>query len=79
MRTNGSCHSPSDNGVSQSSSCRPDGRTTFEVDDATGGVVRYIRDFLILANRPGSCWPITKPQRGDRIEKRGCKDFVYEV
>ncbi len=57
------------------------GKTTFEVDDGYGVLVRHeSRDFLVLAEAlvlDGA--PIT-PERGDRIEEtQGQKVFVYEV
>jgi len=57
------------------------GKTTFEVDDGYGILVRHeSRDFLILAaDLVLDDQPIL-PQRGDRIrETQGGQVFVYEV
>jgi hypothetical protein len=57
------------------------GKTTFEVDDGYGVLVRHeSRDFLVLAADliPGGVAAL--PQRGDRIrETQGDTVFVYEV
>lgn len=57
------------------------GKTTFEVDDGYGVLVRYeSRDFLILAADLTLDGQPVFPQRGDRIrETQGGTVFVYEV
>ena len=57
------------------------GKTTFEVDDGYGVLVRYeSRDFLVqAADLVLDAAPVL-PQRGDRIrETQGQQVFVYEV
>ncbi len=57
------------------------GKTTFEVDDGYGILVRHeSRDFLILAADLVFDVQAVLPERGDRLEERqGEKLFVYEV
>ena len=57
------------------------GKTTFEVDDGYGVLVRHeSRDFLVLAADLKSGDVPLVPNRGDRIrETQGQKVFVYEV
>ena len=57
------------------------GRTTFEVDDGYGVLVRHeSRDFLILAADLVLDAEQMLPERGDRIrETQGDTTFVYEV
>jgi hypothetical protein len=57
------------------------GKTTFEVDDGYGVLVRHeSRDFLVLAADLVLDGVPALPQRGDRIrETQGGQVFVYEV
>jgi hypothetical protein len=57
------------------------GKTTFDVDDGYGVLVRYeSRDFLILAADLVLDGLPLIPQRGDRIqETQGGTTFIYEV
>lgn len=57
------------------------GKTTFEVDDGYGVLVRHeSRDFLVLAADLVLAAEQVLPQRGDRIrETQGQQVFVYEV
>jgi len=57
------------------------GKTTFEVDDGLGVLVRFeSRDFLILARDLIIDDQPAFPQRGDRIQETdGVQVFVYEV
>lgn len=57
------------------------GKTTFELDDGYGVLVRHeSRDFLVLAADLVLGDAPTLPQRGDRIkETQGATVFVYEV
>lgn len=57
------------------------GKTTFEVDDGYGVLVRHeSRDFLVLAADLVLDGKATLPERGDRIrETQGGQVFVYEV
>jgi hypothetical protein len=57
------------------------GKTTFEVDDGYGVLVRHeSRDFLVLATELALDGQAFLPQRGDRIqETQGQQTFVYEV
>ena len=57
------------------------GKTTFEVDDGYGVLVRHeSRDFLVLAADLILSESPTLPERGDRIrETQGGTTFVYEV
>jgi hypothetical protein len=57
------------------------GKTTFEIDDGYGMLVRHeSRDFLVLATDLVLADQSTLPQRGDRIrEPQGQQVFVYEV
>ena len=57
------------------------GKTTFEVDDGYGVLVRHeSRDFLILTADLVLDAEQALPQRGDRIrETQGQQVFVYEV
>ena len=57
------------------------GKTTFEVDDGYGVLVRYeSRDFLMLTADLTLDDTLTLPQRGDRIrETQAGQVFVYEV
>ena len=57
------------------------GKTTFEVDDGYGVLVRYeSRDFLILAADLAIQQQPFLPEQGDRIrETQGQATFVYEV
>ena len=57
------------------------GKTTFEVDDGYGVLVRHeSRDFLILATDLVLDGEQEKPQRGDRIrEAQNQHIYVYEV
>ncbi len=57
------------------------GKTTFEVDDGCGVLVRHqSRDFLILAADLIFSGQLEQPQRGDRIRETQNHDvFVYEV
>jgi len=57
------------------------GKTTFEVDDGCGVLVRHeSRDFLVLAANLKFADTPTLPQRGDRIrETQGGTVLVYEV
>jgi hypothetical protein len=57
------------------------GKTTFEIDDGYGVLVRYeSRDFLVLAADLILGDGPTTPERGDRIrETQGGQVFVYEV
>jgi hypothetical protein len=57
------------------------GKTTFEVDDGYGVLVRSeSRDFLVLAADLVLGGTPTLPQRGDRIrETDGATTFTYEV
>ena len=57
------------------------GKTTFEVDDGYGVLVRHeSRDFLVLAEDLVLDGQPENPQRGDRIrETQNGKVFVYEV
>ena len=57
------------------------GRTTFEVDDGYGVLVRHqSRDFLALAADLVLEGELVLPERGDRIrETQGQQVFVYEV
>ena len=57
------------------------GKTTFEVDDGYGVLVRHeSRDFLMLAADLTLGGTPTLPQRGDRIrETQAGQVFVYEV
>ena len=57
------------------------GKTTFELDDGYGVLVRHeSRDFLILAADLVLDDAPTRPQRGDRIqETQGSTTFTYEV
>jgi len=57
------------------------GKTTFEVDDGYGVLVRYeSRDFLVLAADLVIEQQPLLPERGDRIrETQGQTTFVYEV
>jgi hypothetical protein len=57
------------------------GKTTFEVDDGYGVLIRSeSRDFLVLAAELVVDGVPTLPQRGDRIrETQGGTTFVYEV
>lgn len=57
------------------------GKTTFEVDDGYGVLVRYeSRDFLVLAVDLALSDVCVLPERGDRIRgTQGDKVFVYEV
>jgi hypothetical protein len=57
------------------------GRTTFEVDDGYGVLVRSeSRDFLVLAAELDLAGSSTLPRRGDQIrETQGTAVFVYEV
>ena len=57
------------------------GKTTFEIDDGYGVLVRYeSRDFLVLAADLILGDGPTTPERGDRIrETQGGTVFVYEV
>jgi hypothetical protein len=57
------------------------GKTTFEVDDGYGVMVRYeSRDFLILAADLIFDDQPEKPQRGDQIrETQNQQVFIYEV
>ena len=57
------------------------GRTTFEVDDGYGVLVRHeSRDFLLLVADLALGGQPVLPERGDRIlETQGNQIFVYEV
>ena len=57
------------------------GKTTFELDDGYGVLVRHeSRDFLVLSADLVLDGTPTLPERGDRIrETRGQEVFVYEV
>ena len=57
------------------------GKTTFEVDDGCGVLVRHeSRDFLVLAAALVLGGVPTIPERGDRVEEtQGQRVFVYEV
>jgi hypothetical protein len=57
------------------------GKTTFEVDDGYGVLVRHeSRDFLMLAADLMLDGAPTSPQHGDRIrETQAGQTFVYEV
>jgi hypothetical protein len=57
------------------------GKTTFEVDDGYGVLVRSEwRDFLVLAEELVLGGSPSLPRRGDRIrETQGTHVFVYEV
>ena len=57
------------------------GKTTFEVDDGYGVLVRHeSRDFLVLAADLVLREAPTFPERGDRIrETQGGMTYVYEV
>ena len=57
------------------------GKTTFEVDDGYGVLVRHeSRDFLVLAADLFIDGMAVLPQRGDRIRQTlGQRVFVYEV
>ena len=57
------------------------GKTTFEVDDGCGVLVRHeSRDYLVLAADLKFDDAPTLPQRGDRVrETQGGTVFVYEV
>ena len=57
------------------------GKTTFEVDDGYGVLVRHeSRDFLVLAADLVLDGAPVLPQRGDRVrETQGQQVFVYEV
>lgn len=57
------------------------GKTTFEVDDGYGVLVRHeSRDFLILAADLEMDGQSILPERGDRIrETQGTAVFIYEV
>jgi len=57
------------------------GRTTFEVEDSTGGVERFeARDFIITAADLVLDGVVALPERGDRIrETVGEATLVYEV
>ena len=57
------------------------GRTTFEVDNGYGVLVRHqSRDFLALAAELILEGELVLPERGDRIrETQGDTTFVYEV
>jgi len=57
------------------------GKTTFEVDDGYGVLVRHeSRDFLVLATDLILDTQQTLPQRSDRIrETQGDQVFIYEV
>jgi len=57
------------------------GKTTFEIDDGHGVLVRHeSRDFLILAADLSIDGAAILPQRGDRIRQtQGQRVFVYEV
>lgn len=57
------------------------GKTTFEVDDGYGVLVRHeSRDFLVLAADLILGGQMTTPERGDRIrETQGDRTYVYEV
>ncbi len=57
------------------------GKTTFEVDDGYGVLVRHeSRDFLVLAADLMLDGAPVLPQRGDRVrETQGQQVFVYEV
>jgi hypothetical protein len=57
------------------------GKTTFEVDDGYGVLVRHeSRDFLMLAAHLLIDGEPLVPERGDRIrEAQGQTTFVYEV
>jgi hypothetical protein len=57
------------------------GKTTFEIDDGYGVLVRYeSRDFLVLATELVLGGQVTAPARGDRIrETCGERTYVYEV
>jgi hypothetical protein len=57
------------------------GKTTFELDDGYGVLVRHeSRDFLVLAADLVLAGVPVIPQRGDRIEEtQGDATFVYEV
>ena len=57
------------------------GKTTFEVDDGYGVLVRHeSRDFLLLAADLALDRQPVLPERGDRIlETQGNQVFVYEV
>jgi hypothetical protein len=53
------------------------GKTTFDVDDGYGGIVRFeSRDFLIAASDLVLAGEVFNPQRGDRISDGS---QVYEV
>ena len=57
------------------------GKTTFEVDDGYGVLVRHeSRDFLVLAADLVLNGTPSVPERGDRVrETQGQQVFVYEV
>ncbi len=57
------------------------GKTTFEVDDGYGVLVRHeSRDFLILAAELVFDTEVVLPERGDRIEEPQAEgSLVYEV
>ena len=57
------------------------GKTTFEVDDGYGVLVRHeSRDFLVLAADMILNGASVLPRRGDRVrETQGQQVFVYEV
>jgi hypothetical protein len=57
------------------------GKTTFEVDDGYGVLVRHeSRDFLVLAADLLLGDGLTEPQRGDRVhETQNGMVYVYEV
>ena len=57
------------------------GKTTFELDDGYGVLVRReSRDFLVLAADMVLGDVVTLPERGDRIqETQGSTTFTYEV
>jgi len=57
------------------------GKTTFEVDDGCGVLIRHeSRDFLVLAAELILAGQTTTPQRGDRIRQtQEDRVFVHEV
>ncbi len=57
------------------------GKTTFDVDDGYGVLVRYeSRDFLVVAADLLLAGQATLPQRGDRVvEQQDGATYTYEV
>jgi hypothetical protein len=57
------------------------GKTTFEVDDGYGVLVRHeSRDFLVLVTDLLLGGGLTEPQRGDRVhETQNGTVYIYEV